>query len=49
MAAIKIDGTALAKKIREGLHEEILERQKANPKYRPSLKIIQGVFCMPYA
>lgn len=41
MAAIKIDGTALAKKIREGLHEEILERQKANPKYRPSLKIIQ--------
>ncbi|KAB5539376.1 C-1-tetrahydrofolate synthase [Coniochaeta sp. 2T2.1] len=41
MAAIKIDGTAIAKRIREGLHAEILEKQKANPKYRPSLKIIQ--------
>lgn len=44
MAAIKIDGTAIGKRIREGLHVEILERQKANPNYKPSLKIIQGVF-----
>ena len=42
MAALKIDGTAIAKRIREGLHAEILETQKANPKYKPSLKIIQG-------
>ncbi|KAH8902383.1 C-1-tetrahydrofolate synthase [Coniochaeta sp. PMI_546] len=41
MAAIKIDGTAIAKRIREGLHAEILEKRKANPKYKPSLKIIQ--------
>lgn len=46
MAAIKIDGTAIAKRIREGLHAEILEKRKANPKYKPSLKIIQGVFPM---
>jgi methylenetetrahydrofolate dehydrogenase (NADP+)/methenyltetrahydrofolate cyclohydrolase/formyltetrahydrofolate synthetase len=43
MAALKIDGTAVAKRIREGLHAEILERQKTNPKYKPSLKIVQGV------
>ncbi|OIW29159.1 C-1-tetrahydrofolate synthase [Coniochaeta ligniaria NRRL 30616] len=41
MAAIKIDGTGIAKRVREGLREEILARQKANPKYKPSLKIIQ--------
>ncbi len=46
MAALKIDGTAIAKRIREGLHAEILERQRANPKYKPSLKIIQGVFSL---
>ena len=39
--ATKIDGTAIAKKIREGLHAEILEKQKVNPRYKPSLKIIQ--------
>ena len=39
--ATKIDGTAIAKKIREGLHAEILEKQKLNPRYKPSLKIIQ--------
>jgi methylenetetrahydrofolate dehydrogenase (NADP+)/methenyltetrahydrofolate cyclohydrolase/formyltetrahydrofolate synthetase len=44
MTAIKIDGTAIAKRIREGLHAKIEERQKANPKYKPSLKIIQGEF-----
>lgn len=42
MGATKIDGNATAKKIRERLHAEIDERQKVNPKYQPSLKIIQG-------
>jgi methylenetetrahydrofolate dehydrogenase (NADP+)/methenyltetrahydrofolate cyclohydrolase/formyltetrahydrofolate synthetase len=42
MAATKIDGTAIAKKIREDLHAEIAEKQKLNPRYKPSLKIIQG-------
>ncbi|KAH7376210.1 formate-tetrahydrofolate ligase [Plectosphaerella cucumerina] len=41
MAAAKIDGTAIAKRIREGLATEILERQKSNPRFRPSLRIIQ--------
>lgn len=48
MAAAKIDGTAIAKKIREDLHAEIAERQKANPRYKPSLKIIQGVYSLNY-
>lgn len=43
MAAQKIDGTAIAKSIRERLQGEIQERKQANPKYIPSLKIIQGV------
>lgn len=43
MTATKIDGTAIAKKIREGLHTEIAEMQKVNPRYKPSLKIIQGM------
>lgn len=42
MTATKIDGTAIAKKIREKLHAEIQSTQKINPRYRPSLKIIQG-------
>ncbi|KAK3935898.1 C-1-tetrahydrofolate synthase, cytoplasmic [Diplogelasinospora grovesii] len=41
MAATKIDGTAIAKKIRERLHAEIAEKKKSNPRYQPSLKIIQ--------
>jgi methylenetetrahydrofolate dehydrogenase (NADP+)/methenyltetrahydrofolate cyclohydrolase/formyltetrahydrofolate synthetase len=45
MAATKIDGTAIAKSIRERLHSEILATQKTNPRYKPSLKIIQGNFC----
>jgi hypothetical protein len=48
--AIKIDGTAIAKKIRERLGAEIVEKQKANPRYRPCLKIVQGpyrpVYCV---
>ncbi|MCJ1338972.1 tetrahydrofolate synthase [Bachmanniomyces sp. S44760] len=41
MAAEKIDGTAIAKGIRESLSKEIKQRQASNPRYKPSLKIIQ--------
>ena len=41
MAGIKIDGTAIAKKIREKLHAQIEETQKSNPRFKPNLKIIQ--------
>ena len=41
MAGTKIDGTAIAKSIREKLHTQIEEAQKSNPRFRPSLKIIQ--------
>lgn len=40
--ASKIDGTALAKRIREGLRATIEETKKTNPRFRPCLKIIQG-------
>lgn len=42
MAATKIDGTAIAKKIRERLRSEIAHVRDTNPRFRPSLKIIQG-------
>lgn len=42
MGASKIDGTAIAKRIRESLHTEIQDKKKTNPRYIPSLKIIQG-------
>lgn len=42
MTAIKLDGTAIAKSIREKLAAEIVEKQKVNPQYQPCLKIIQG-------
>jgi methylenetetrahydrofolate dehydrogenase (NADP+)/methenyltetrahydrofolate cyclohydrolase/formyltetrahydrofolate synthetase len=42
MTATKIDGTAIARNIREKLHAEIEQTQKTNPRYKPSLKIIQG-------
>lgn len=42
MAANKIDGTAIAKAVRERLRVEILEKQETNPRYKPCLKIIQG-------
>jgi 5,10-methylene-tetrahydrofolate dehydrogenase/methenyl tetrahydrofolate cyclohydrolase len=42
MAATKIDGTAIAKKIRERLRTEIADVKETNPRFRPSLKIIQG-------
>ena len=41
MTGVKIDGTAVAIKIRERLHAEIQQTQKTNPRYKPSLKIIQ--------
>jgi len=43
MAATKIDGTALAKRIREGLRTTIAEKQQINPRFKPCLKIIQGL------
>lgn len=42
MGASNIDGTAIAKRIRASLHTEIEEKKKINPRYIPSLKIIQG-------
>jgi hypothetical protein len=42
MTATKIDGTAIARSIRERLGAQIKKRQESNPRYRPSLKIIQG-------
>ena len=45
MTGSKIDGTAIAKSIRERLGSQIKERQQANPRYRPSLKIVQGELC----
>lgn len=42
MTATKIDGTAIAKKIRERIHTQIENARKSNPRYKPSLKIIQG-------
>jgi methylenetetrahydrofolate dehydrogenase (NADP+) / methenyltetrahydrofolate cyclohydrolase / formyltetrahydrofolate synthetase len=41
MAGRNIDGTAIAKGIRERIHAQIQEAQKLNPRYKPSLKIIQ--------
>ncbi|KAF1813565.1 putative C-1-tetrahydrofolate synthase mitochondrial precursor [Eremomyces bilateralis CBS 781.70] len=41
MAATKIDGTAIAKGIREGLGAEIRRKQDENPRYNPSLVIVQ--------
>jgi 5,10-methylene-tetrahydrofolate dehydrogenase/methenyl tetrahydrofolate cyclohydrolase len=45
MTGSKIDGTAIAKSIRERLGSQIKQRQQANPRYRPSLKIVQGESC----
>lgn len=39
--AEKIDGNAIAKSIRERIGGEIAEAQKSNPRYKPSLTIIQ--------
>lgn len=42
MTAEKIDGTAIAKGIRTRLHAEIKKTQETNPRYKPSLTIVQG-------
>lgn len=44
MVARQLDGTAIAKAIRERIGAEIAERQKANPRYQPCLKIVQSMF-----
>jgi methylenetetrahydrofolate dehydrogenase (NADP+)/methenyltetrahydrofolate cyclohydrolase/formyltetrahydrofolate synthetase len=44
MGATKIDGTAIAKSIREGLKAEIAKIQESNPRFKPSLVIFQGTF-----
>ncbi|KAK9454588.1 formate--tetrahydrofolate ligase-domain-containing protein [Dipodascopsis uninucleata] len=41
MTAEIINGTEIAKSIRESLHEEINETQKVKPTFKPSLTIIQ--------
>lgn len=42
MTATKIDGTAIAKSIREGLKSEIEQIQQSNPRFVPSLVIFQS-------
>ena len=44
MVATRLDGTAIAKAIRERLAAEIVEKQEFNPRYKPNLRIIQGMF-----
>ena len=46
MTATKIDGTAIAKGIRERLGEQIKKTQQTNPRYMPSLVIIQGMLML---
>ncbi|KAI9670506.1 MAG: tetrahydrofolate synthase [Caeruleum heppii] len=41
MAATKIDGTAIARDVRERLGNEIKNTQELNPRYQPSLTIVQ--------
>ena len=41
MGAEKIDGTAIAKSIRERINAEIKKTQETNPRYKPSLTIVQ--------
>jgi methylenetetrahydrofolate dehydrogenase (NADP+)/methenyltetrahydrofolate cyclohydrolase/formyltetrahydrofolate synthetase len=45
--AAKIDGTAIAKAIRQGLKTEIEETQIANPRFKPNLIIFQGKHLAP--
>lgn len=44
--AAKIDGNAIAREIRLGLHAQIDEQQLSNPRFKPSLRIIQGMNLM---
>ena len=41
MAAESIDGTAIARSIREKINAEIKKIQETNPRYKPSLTIVQ--------
>ncbi|KAM0722626.1 hypothetical protein Q7P37_002067 [Cladosporium fusiforme] len=41
MPAQKIDGTAIAKSIRERINKDIADKQALNPRYKPSLVILQ--------
>ncbi|KAK4626095.1 C-1-tetrahydrofolate synthase, cytoplasmic [Fulvia fulva] len=41
MTASKIDGKAVAQTIRERLNKDIAQKQEKNPRYKPSLVIIQ--------
>lgn len=41
MAAAKIDGTAIAREIREKIKTNIKKTQETNPRYKPSLIIVQ--------
>jgi methylenetetrahydrofolate dehydrogenase (NADP+)/methenyltetrahydrofolate cyclohydrolase/formyltetrahydrofolate synthetase len=41
MPATKLDGTAIAKGIRDQIAKDIAEKQSKNPRYKPSLVIIQ--------
>ncbi|KAI9813278.1 MAG: tetrahydrofolate synthase [Pycnora praestabilis] len=41
MTATKIDGTAIAKEIRQRINAKIKKTQESNPRYNPSLTIIQ--------
>ncbi|KXL50741.1 hypothetical protein M433DRAFT_7559 [Acidomyces richmondensis BFW] len=41
MTATKIDGTAIAKRIRDRISKEVAEKQGANPRFKPTLVIIQ--------
>jgi len=42
MVAEKIDGTAVARKIRDRINEEIVRKQKTDKRFRPALTIVQG-------
>jgi methylenetetrahydrofolate dehydrogenase (NADP+)/methenyltetrahydrofolate cyclohydrolase/formyltetrahydrofolate synthetase len=43
MPAQKIDGTAIARDIREQINAGIREKQETHTRYKPSLVIIQGL------
>jgi methylenetetrahydrofolate dehydrogenase (NADP+)/methenyltetrahydrofolate cyclohydrolase/formyltetrahydrofolate synthetase len=49
MTAQKLDGTAIAKAIREKLNGDIQQKQQTNPRYKPSLVIIQGIFTTQFS
>lgn len=42
MVAEKIDGTAVAKRIRERIGLEIKKKQETSSRFKPSLTIVQG-------